>query len=610
MTVACDDMNSIIQDDLDKGEAIYPGSPDYYNGWNDVRPGIRKVWLFWVLNSDTRVDKTVISYVFNGETTTVEKTAPEIQNDYQSYRIDSLLIDNLAEGYYSFSAYTVDKEGHRSIASNLYYQYSEMVMIYGDTYLNTLSPRSISQTEMLAGGNLKIIWAPDTTDVLYSLVEHTDYRGSSIGKTTVDTVLNTTTESLLTGFTRFQNIKVTSHRRIGIDAASVEYIHAAPVVERALLSTAPNTFTELTADVARNVQELAYPIGIQKWTLQDLYYFPNLRTLDLTPGTTELPTLSYYRVYTDKQAEGGGEAVDTTKYADTICGGTWSNVVSGFMPKSDIDIIDSLLASGQLTKVKYTRNSYPGLDAVLSKYPGIEWNPVEPLEKGVMIPYDMLVDYGVVDRNRGVNLVRDIIRRGEVNLTYAESGSNVPAAIRDKFPDGDLNNAYRVTVARRPGDNASVQNVIAFAVPTGDLQLGLGRLKFDCYIESQNYDWLTSGGVSRYEVWKKVKVWCERFLPGDIDVDNSPYRAADFPTNVNGNDNPYRADSHEFFLSSNNPGFDIAFGDWTSCEWDLISRAPGHYRIVRIQFGADGAPWGLPEGRSLTYYIANLRFEN
>jgi hypothetical protein len=35
--------------------------------------------------------------------------------------------------------------------------------------------------------------------------------------------------------------------------------------------------------------------------------------------------------------------------------------------------------------------------------------------------------------------------------------------------------------------------------------------------------------------------------------------------------------------------------------------ANGHYRVLRVQFGADdGTPWGLPS--TLTYYIANLRW--
>jgi hypothetical protein len=607
MTVACDDMNSIIQDDLDKGEAIYPGRPGYSRPVDDVFPGLGKVWVYWALPSDSRVVKTIITYTFNGETKTVEKVASAADDENFGYRADSILIPDLAEGYYSFSMSTVDKEGHRSITSALYPQ---VVRVYGEIYLNTLLPRGVESTEMLAGGNLKITWANDTTDVLYSLIEHTDYTGrSSIGTKKVDTVFNKTTESILSGFTKFQIFKVTSYRQLGIDTAPVEYLHASPVVEKALLAN--NGFTVLTAEAANNVRELAYPIGVASRTLQDLYYFSNLQTLDLTPGTTELPELTYNKYYVDRYYQ--SERTDTIKYESKIGGCPWLHIVSGYMPKSDMDIIDSLLTSGPLTTVKYTRNSYPGLDAVLDKHHDkIVWNPAEPLTRDdVMVPLSLLVDYGVVDRDLGVNLVSGLAR-GNVNYVHTVDGSNVPAAIAEKF-DGDLRNVYKVTIGERTnidgGSSERSATTIAFAVPTGELQLGLGRLKFDCYIESSGgYDWLTSGGVSMFGVWKKVKVWCSRTLPGDIDADNSPYRANDFPTSINGVENPYRADSHEFFLSTNNPGFDIAFGDWTSCEYNLTAQSPGHYRVIRIQFGADGAP--RVNGRNLVYYIANLRFEN
>jgi hypothetical protein len=625
MTVGCDDMNSIIQADLDKGETIYPGRPGYMMPVDDVFPGLGRVWVYWALSPDRRVTKTIISYTFNGETKTTEKPAPANAEYVSGYLRDSLEITGLDEGYYSFSMNTVDKDGHRSITTPLYPQ---IVRVYGDVYLSTLLPRGIESTEMLAGGKLKVTWVKDTTNVNYSLVTHTDYSASSVGKTRVDTVFNTTETSILPGYTRLQTFSVTSNRQVGIDAAPITEIHAAPVVEKTLLMTAPNGLAELTADAARGITELTYPIGIESWKLQDLYYFPNLRTLNLTPGTTEqpLPELTHSNYYRDKIGTdaAGYDKYDTAKYSWTIGGCPWSHIVSGFMLQSDLDIIDSLLASGQLTKVKYTRNSYPGLDAVLAKYPGkTEWNPVEPLpEDGVLIPHEFLVDYGVVDRNKAVNLVRANLR-GDVDLTYAEDGSNVPADIAEKFT-GNLRNVYKVTIDERLTSdlyNAAhpVSEVpattIAFAVPT--LQLGLGRLKFDCYIESSDgYEWLTAGGVSRFDGWKKVKVWCSRFLSGNnaegipIDSDNTPYRAEDFPTT----NSTYRANDHEFARADKDAGTDIVFGEWTPLQnssgvegWDLNAQAPGHYRVIRIQFGADGAP--RVNGRNLVYYLANLRFE-
>jgi hypothetical protein len=604
MTTACDDMNSIIQDDLDKGEAIYPSRPGWSEPVDDVLPGMGRVWVFWALNLDSRIDSTIISYTFNGETKTVGKPAPTDENYYEGYRLDSIEITGLEEGYYFFSMYTIDKDGHRSITTTLYPQ---TVHVYGEIYLGTLSARSIEKTEMLAGGNLQIIWANDTTNVLYSLITHTDYSESS--SATVDTVFNKTDTTLLSGFKRFQTFSVKSYRQVGLDVEPVEIFYASPVVEKALLSTAPNTFTELTVEKAGDVSELTYPFGVGSWTLQDLYYFPNLHTLDLTPGTTgDLPALRYIRNYADRSDVliDGVYRYDTTRYTSTIGGGPWLNFVSGYMPDSDIAIIDNLLESGQLTTVKYTRYSYPKLDAVLEKYPDkIVWNPVEPLEESIMIPRNLLFDYRVIDRDKGVDVNRD--------LTYAEDGSNVPAAIKEKFT-GELKNVYRVVIGERT--EVSATN-IAFVIPV-DHQLNLdpyGRLKFDCYIDCGD-GWLTPAGISKYEVWKKVKVILSRTLPGY--ESESPYQESDFPL-INGA-NPSRPASIEYQIADKNLGFDIDFKDngedgarqWTTVKdgnvegWDLTSRSPGHYRVIRIQFGADDAP--RVNGRNLTYYLANLRW--
>jgi hypothetical protein len=593
MTTACDDMNSIIQDDLDKGEAIYPGRPEYaYDRLEDVHPGIGNVWLYWTLSPDSRVDSTVIIYTFNGETKTKAKKVTADESEYAGYRIDSLQITGLDEGYYSFSVYTVDKDGHRSITSALYPQ---IVRVYGDIYLNSKSPRIIDKTEMLAGGNLQITWTNASSDVLYSLVEYKDHRERATGETKVDTVFNNAETSVLYGFKRFQTFKITSYLRIGIDTAPVEEFYASPVVEKVLLSTAPNRFTEFTAAAAEEITELTFPVGVESWTLQDLYYFPKLRTLDLTPGTTGLlPELTHIKSYTDR--------VDNTEYHDTIRsvigGDPWLNFASGYMADSDMAIMEDLLESGQLTTVKYTRNSYPKLDAVLERYPAVrtEWNPAEPLpDDGIMIPYNLLVDYRVVDRNKGVNITNGS------HFAYAEDGTNVSGAIAGKFTGGDLRNVYRVRIEQRANDMGAATN-IAFEIPSSELQINLdpnGRLKFDCYIESPSYEWLGPAGISKYEGWKKVKVWCERTLPGF--TEDSPYQEADFAYGI-----PYRANSQEYPIGSDNKGFDIAFGDWTPCEWDLTPQSPGHYRVIRMQFGADGAPWGVPN--TLTYYIANLRW--
>jgi hypothetical protein len=230
----------------------------------------------------------------------------------------------------------------------------------------------------------------------------------------------------------------------------------------------------------------------------------------------------------------------------------------------------------------------------LEKYPSkVDWIPVEPLPADIMIPPNLLVDYRVVDRDKGVN---------PQNIVYAEDGSNVVPSIKEKFT-GDLKNVYRVVIKQRAADKGAATN-IAFVLTVG-VQLGLNpnsRLKFDCYVRSQDYDWLDASKFSKYEPWKKIKVFISRNLP--TFTGDTPYVANDFPYG-----SPNRNETAEYQISDNDKGFNASItGTWTHHEWDLSAYSGGHYRVLRIQFGADGAPWGLPGDKILTYYIANLRW--
>jgi hypothetical protein len=362
------------------------------------------------------------------------------------------------------------------------------------------------------------------------------------------------------------------------------------------------------------VTALAYPAGIESWTLQDLYYFPNLRTLDLTPGTDWLPEWTYNRSYVDK----AGNATDTAKYSSKVGNIPWSNFASGYMSGSDIDIISDLLASGQLTSVKYTRNLYPKLDSVLNLHSGrVTWTPAAPLpEYGIPIPSKLLVDdYSVVDRNKGNIITPD---------------ATVPAAIAAKFTGANgLNGVYKVQI-KATGDAKGGANTVAFALPAG-FQFGFvpnGRLVFDCYIETSldaDYSWLKPAGISKYETWKSLRFFYSRKLSDDFPGD-SPYVEADYPFGTSHRPGTFEAQpgKDQFFSFT-----DEELGAWKSFEVtayneDFESMATGHYRVIRIQFGSEdaGTPWPLPvfdvesavpgvtvkQSETLTYYIANLRW--
>jgi hypothetical protein len=161
--VACDDMNSIIQDDLDKGEAIYIGKVNDYI-WQSGKDRVR---LFWIV-TDRRVSKTIITWNDGKEDRRIEKvlsTAP-------GNRIDSVTVaEYVPEGVYNFVLYNTDDEGNFiSIKETV-----ENVSTYGDIYASNLSVRNVSTMEWTADNKLKITWAKveiadDADDVILSTV--------------------------------------------------------------------------------------------------------------------------------------------------------------------------------------------------------------------------------------------------------------------------------------------------------------------------------------------------------------------------------------------------------------------------------------------------------
>jgi hypothetical protein len=554
MTVACDDMNSIIQDDLDKGVATYPGKVEYIT----ASPGRNKAMLYWYLNSDSRIDSTVI--ICSGDKDTiVKKKAPLTTGDY---RKDSLEITNLEEGVYTFRAYTVDKDGQRSIMTE-----TLPITVFGNLAVQVLPSRGIASTQMLTGGHLQVTWQDvlETDDdgltpqLQFTVVKHFDY----INETEkIDTVDNKTKTTSLNGLNRLSPFTVKSVYTVGYDTASTAVSTYYPsVVEKTILEGEPNNFTVLTDEAASTVKKLAYPFtAVGGWTLKDLYYFPNLEELDLTRGIPEtLPTLTYER----------------NGVTSVVGGGPWSYLASGWISEDETKIIEDLLKSRSALKiVNYRYNSYPRLDAVLQKYPNqIEWKGEAPPDDEIMIPHNLWFDYRVEDNSKGAN------------VDYNENGDNVPDSIAEKFTKRALKNVYKVTVTAQ-------NSTIGFSLPEG-VQFVFnphGNLKADVYLETPAdtaYSWMKPKDVSKYESWNKIML-------------SRKNRLVNFPDT-----SPFNLPSNEATGCTWNVNTEL--GTWRDINWGLTGASGDHNRVILIQMG-DNGQWILPSGQSLVYYIANLRF--
>ncbi|MDR1517263.1 MAG: DUF4998 domain-containing protein [Dysgonamonadaceae bacterium] len=156
----CDDMYSIHQEYLDRGEAVYTGVVDSVK----AKAGYKRTWVQWFLNSDPRITKTVIFWNDNKDSLVVD-----ISRSVNEPSAHETIIP-VAEGSYVFKFITRDNFGHRSVDAT----FSEItVNVYGDTYVRNQINRTITSV-----APSKIVWGViETETMLYTTITYTDTSG-------------------------------------------------------------------------------------------------------------------------------------------------------------------------------------------------------------------------------------------------------------------------------------------------------------------------------------------------------------------------------------------------------------------------------------------------
>lgn len=175
------------------------------------------------------------------------------------------------------------------------------------------------------------------------------------------------------------------------------------VAEReVLLANGVETFT---SDGVSPIEKLVFPIHAN--SLQDIFYFPNLKELDLTGGDLfALPELTY----------------DRNGVVDIVGGGSYSPILkkTGGMAEANAQSLIDLLESGILEKVTYCSNSM-GLDEILEPY--VEQGVVEVIQgaSSVLIDKQFLLDGNVQSSNFNID------------ITYPYAGSPVEEGIENAY---------------------------------------------------------------------------------------------------------------------------------------------------------------------------------
>jgi hypothetical protein len=522
--VACDEMNSLHQADLDRGETVYTGRVDSIKSF----PGNNRIRFSWIVNADPRITKTVI-YWNSGRDSAVVPLNRTV--------IDTLTVNTelaIPEGAYVFDFVTKDDENHRSL------KVEHVAEIYGDSYASTLPSRDIRVMTPSAGPNLSITWSPVLSGtVLYSTLTYTDYSNPSNPRERIVRIENDETETLLTGI-RLDPFSVTTAYMPegGLDEViTPPRVYVPYIAEQSVLIA--NDILEFTAARAASVNKLTY--GMHTASFQDLYYFINLHELDLSGNIVPLPGLSY---------TGNG-------VYDEIGSGDWVPFMRkvGDISAANRQIIQSLLESGQLTKIRYVPNSM-GLDDLLEPYVSSGVVELISLPNEVLVPHQFSLNPLVVSTAWNINLV--------FPATDAPTGAG-------------LQNVYKVTMLAGNG-------ALVFSIPR-EYEFNLREykyLKFKIYIPDS--DLLHGDYVLYKRIWLRTVNALWNF------TGNSSYGQGVIDFGVN-----------NCIIS------DDDLSKWVDISIDLSPAINAHNRVFVFHIGGE-ANGAFPTPSDLVYYFANIRF--
>ncbi len=321
-----------------------------------------------------------------------KKTVIEYENEIVT--IDSLaswvnITGLTATKLYRFKVYTIDEYNNKSVPQEI------ALIPYTSSDLEALQ---VTAPRVMKSPSAAVVdWPRGISSVLMNYIsltyEYTDKGGAVrngardadsrffIGNLdagqTVAIKMNYRIVPKINNQTILDTITLNRDLNISMPTSSSEFA----ATERNIL--AANGVTVFTADGVSSIEKLVYPVHAN--SLQDIFYFPNLKILDLTGGDLfQLPELTYDRNgVTD--IVGGGEFVPFLRKA--------GNIASG-----NTQALKDLLESGILQKVYYRTNSM-GLDELLSPY--VKSGVVELVggPASVLIPNKFQLDGVVQDGN-------------------------------------------------------------------------------------------------------------------------------------------------------------------------------------------------------------------
>lgn len=532
-----------MHDNLKKyaGEIVYPGKFDTIFG----RVGYERVEIDLMKMGRIPQDqiklgkaiKTVVEY--EDKTVTIDSLVSWVN-------IKGLNMPKL----YRFKIYTVDEYGNKSVPQQIAlipYTKSDMTNLEVTTPKVLASPASAVlswpaglSSILLNYYGLKYSYK-DKTGILREGERKLNPRIFMANLTsgqpaTIDITYKVVPK--INGVPILDTIQLSKQTQVSIPTGSTSFNPAEPSI------LAANGITTFTVDAIQNVEKLTFPVHTV--TLQDIFYFPGLKEIDLTGGSLFEMTKTEYNRNTIVKTIGGGPLVDFVRRA-------------GDMPPANVQYLLDLLELGVLTKVKYITNSL-GIDKLLAPYAAsgvIEY--VSKPGEALIPPAPFLLD----------GVVQDIAWK-----LALES----PAV---SFPAGEgLQNVIKATVVARSGS-------FVLTIPK-EYEFDMQQYKFlKCKVFAPAKSAL-SGIYGPYQ-----KLW-PRFMN---------YMWA-FNTESSFGQQYWAPNANDFAIADND------LQKWIDVKIDLSSAGNKHNRVIVMNIGGEPSlTFGTPP-EPITYYFANFRFSS
>lgn len=194
LLIQCNDSDELYKEFIDEGETIYLGRTDSLITFS----GIGRIQLKWYVNADPKIEETVIYW--NMRQDSVVKSFQRTEKGIQA---DSLFIEGLPEGVYTFELFNRNKSGYRSLISSVQGE------VFGETLISGLKNRTISSMTIVAydkdeqQSDIKITWGPGITGSFGSKISY--FNKSTNTQTEVFVPMDSTTTTITGVGNRFNH---------------------------------------------------------------------------------------------------------------------------------------------------------------------------------------------------------------------------------------------------------------------------------------------------------------------------------------------------------------------------------------------------------------------